>query len=152
MAPTIDTVLQSYAKHVDALRVVRAEQRELYASGLRAQLDDIEAELTYLRLRETRPEQVVEIGSLHGWSSAWILRALRDNGTGHLLTTDLRDEASFTVPRTRGRSNAEIAAELVIAEQTAKTHISRILAKPGLRDRTQAVIFAYESGLVRPPA
>lgn len=51
---------------------------------------------------------------------------------------------------TRGRSNPEICAQLVISDATAKTHVARILQKLGLRDRIQTVIYAYETGLIAP--
>jgi DNA-binding NarL/FixJ family response regulator len=61
-------------------------------------------------------------------------------------------EYEVLVALASGATNAEIAEQLYVGETTVKTHVSRVLTKLGLRDRTQAVVYAYEQGVVAPPS
>ena len=117
-----------YERYADDLMRVRVEQRELYERAgysdwqrfppyrwarttmrrlgldwertryMIPQLDDIEAELTYMRIREGRPERVVEVSPFRGWSTTWMLHALRDNGAGTLISFDRIEDSRRFVP------------------------------------------------------
>ena len=118
-------------------------------------------------LKDTKPPRLLEaIRSVHAGdavvapsTTARLLEHfadhLPDDGaatrTAALNTLTAR-EREILLEVSRGSSNAEIAADLFVSEATVKTHIGRILAKVGLRDRVQLVILAYETGLVRPGA
>ena len=90
-----------YRRYREPLAKVRDAQREFLRDTrgrMTPQLDDLEAEITYLLLRETRPDTVMELGTFHGWSTTWILSALRDNGAGTLHSFDLVDNVVENVP------------------------------------------------------
>ncbi|MFB9376990.1 class I SAM-dependent methyltransferase [Kineococcus gynurae] len=105
--PTLDRVprlgdevlLTAYREHVDDIARVVEQQRTRLRDHprLRPQLDDVEAELTYALVRHLRPRRVVEVGCFWGWSTTWLLSALRDNGEGELHSFDRVGHVERTV-------------------------------------------------------
>ena len=110
-------------------------------------------------LKRSRPEDILAaVRVVHGGDSLLFPEAIRSLAAVHAdgagpaarAVAGLTEREADTLKRmARGLSNAEIAAEAFVGVETVKTHVSNILAKLGVRDRTQAVIAAYDSGLVR---
>jgi DNA-binding NarL/FixJ family response regulator len=121
--------------------------------------DALRAGASGFLLKRARPEQVLEAVRVvaHG-DSLLFPAALQRLAAGHALPDGDRLARAGLTEReeqvlrlmARGLSNAEIARRLVVGTETVKSHVSSVLAKLGARDRTQAVIAAYESGFVAP--
>jgi DNA-binding NarL/FixJ family response regulator len=112
-------------------------------------------------LKGARPAELAEAIRIVAAGDALLAPSVTRRLVEHVVSAGLAVPARGTpelTPRerevlvlvARGLSNAEIADRLVLAEQTVKTHVSHVFTKLGLRDRAQAVVHAYETGLVRP--
>jgi DNA-binding NarL/FixJ family response regulator len=148
--------LVAAAPHVRVLILTTFEQDDYIFGALRAGASGF-------LLKRTRPEQL--IAAVHAVAagdsllSPSVTRRVIDRMAGQPVP-DLADQARLggLTPRerevlglvARGLSNREIAAALTVEESTIRTHVKRILMKLDLRDRVQAVIFSYETGLNRP--
>lgn len=113
-------------------------------------------------LKDLRPDELADaVRTVHGGGtplSPRIARGLVDralSGTARVADADAINgltarERDVLILIARGAANAEVARELVISETTVKSHVASILRKLGVRDRVQAVVAAYDTGLVRP--
>lgn len=125
--------------------------------------DALEAGASGFLLKDALPEDLVHAVRVVAGGDALLAPSVTRRMIEHfaarrprasLATASLREltdrEREVLILIGRGRSNSEIAGDLFISEQTVKTHVGKVLAKLGARDRIQAVIFAYDAGLVEP--
>ena len=125
--------------------------------------DALRAGASGFLLKDVRPEQLAEAVRVVADGETLLAPAITQRlvqqyvrrtrpGTTRPTALDALTERELSVLRlmARGRSNAEIAAALFLSETTVKTHVTHVFGKLGLRDRAQAVVVAYESGLVEP--
>ncbi len=121
--------------------------------------DALQAGATGFLLKRARPAEIVQaVRTVAAGESLLVPAAVRDlvatrgrAGGDALRCAGLTDrEGEVLRWVARGLSNAEIARELVVGVETVKTHVGNVLAKLGARDRTQAVVAAYESGFIDP--
>ncbi|MFD7232515.1 response regulator [Streptomyces sp. NPDC091376] len=146
-------VLRSVAEPPKILVVTTFENDEYVYRALRAGADGF-------LLKRARPTEIVNAVRLIAEGESLLFpSAVRSLAAeyGNNAARAAMERASLTEREevvlrlmARGLSNAEIAAELIVGTETVKTHVSAVLAKLGARDRTQAVIAAYESGFVAP--
>ncbi|MCX4879210.1 MULTISPECIES: response regulator transcription factor [unclassified Streptomyces] len=150
-------VLRTIDEPPKILVVTTFENDEYVYEALRAGADGF-------LLKRARPAEIVhavrlvaEGESLLFPASVRQLAAAYGEGDGNRAARDTMERARLTEREaevlrlmSRGLSNAEIAARLIVGTETVKSHVSAVLAKLGARDRTQAVIAAYESGFVAP--
>lgn len=85
-------ILKLYQKYSEEIKYVRKEQKKVYSLKFLPQYDDEEAEITYLLIRETKPQTLIEISPCRGWSTSWILRALNKNKSGMCYSYELLEE------------------------------------------------------------
>ncbi|MGW6021162.1 response regulator transcription factor [Streptomyces sp. NPDC055099] len=150
-------VLRTVQDPPKILVVTTFENDEYVYEALRAGADGF-------LLKRARPAEIVNAVRLVAEGESLLfpaaVRQLADEygrRPGNAAARDALDRAALTERESavlrlmaRGLSNAEIAAELIVGAETVKSHVSSVLAKLGARDRTQAVIAAYESGFVAP--